>query len=390
MQGHHGREAGTTGAQGHSCMTHVRHVVVDAINANAELRGPDRYLLGLLPELARLQPGCQFDVCHAPWQQAVRDANLSDNVRLIELAPPRQAFARVLWHASVFPRWADLRKADAVFLPNVIFAPLMRTPVVMTVHDLAHFRFPEKFGRLKGRVQRTQIRLAVRTPRRLIAVSAFTRDDLARFVGIRDERVVEIEEGAPEVVPRESAPAAPMLLYVGRTERSKNVEVLVDSFSASKVLEDLGVRLVIAGTPGNAEDAVRRRIQAAGGRRIDRVGFVSQEELNHLYRSATAFVFPSLMEGFGLVLLEAMAFGAPVLAMNASAVPSVVGDAAILIEPDDPNALRLAMEQIVTDAHLQGKLRQLGYERLNCYSWAEVARKVWFQLEQVVLCRANV
>lgn len=371
-------------------MSHVRHVVVDAINANAELRGPDRYLLGLMPALAHLQPQCRFDLCCAPWQEAVRGAHFGNNVHVTELAPPRGTFARVLWHATVFPRWVDSSGADAVFLPNVIYTPMMRTPAVMTVHDLAHFRFHKKFGRIKGRVQRIQIRLAMRRPRRLVAVSAFTREDIARYAGIRDERVVEIGEGGPEAVLRKSPPSGPpMLLCVGRTEHSKNVETLVDAFAQSSLLRELGAKLIIVGTPGNAEKHVRRRIEVAATPQIERVGFVTDEQLRRLYASATAFVFPSLMEGFGLVLLEAMAFGAPVIAMNASAVPGVVGDAALLVEPGDITKLRQAMERIVSDRGLQADLARRGYERLARYSWAEVAEKMWQQLEQVAQCRRH-
>jgi glycosyltransferase involved in cell wall biosynthesis len=365
-------------------MTRVAHVVVDAINDNAELRGPDRYLINLLRELADLQPKCTFEVCHAPWQHAVKTSAFPDNVRMVELAPPRKAVARSVWHASVFPRWADSRRADVVFLPNIIYTPRLRTPSLMTVHDLAHFRFPEKFGRLKGRLQRVQIRLAMKVPRKLVAVSAFTRGDMARYTGVRDERVVEIGEGAPEAVLRDGQTAdPPMLLYVGRVERSKNVESLVDAFASSTTLKERRARLVIVGTPGNAEEAVQRRIQAAGDPRIQRLGFVSEEELRQLYLSATAFVFPSVMEGFGLVLLEAMAFGAPVLAMNASAIPDVVGDAAILIDPAKPDALRRAMERVVTDEKLQADLTRRGYERLTHHSWKNVAREMWNEFEQI-------
>jgi glycosyltransferase involved in cell wall biosynthesis len=362
----------------------VRHVIVNAINDNADIRGPDRYLLSLLPEMAKLAPDCTFELCHAPWQAGIAAARMPSNVRSTVLAPPRHPIVRAAWQAAVFPRWADASGANAIFLPNLIYTPRMRTPCVMTVHDLAHFRFPEKFGTVKGRVQRLQIRLAVRRPDRLIAVSEFTRKDLARFTGADDSRVTEIWEGGPEPIYRHGGPAdAPFLLYVGRTERSKNVEGLIDAFAGSEVLRAANVRLLIAGTPGNAEALIRERIAAGESDRIRRLGFVSEDELRNLYLTATAFVFPSLVEGFGLVLLEAMAYGAPIVAMRATAVPDVVGDAGLLVDPEEKNGLRSAMERIMLEPGLRDALSRRGYSRLGKFSWTVAARQTWALIEEV-------
>jgi glycosyltransferase involved in cell wall biosynthesis len=360
----------------------VRRVIVNAINDNADIRGPDRYLLSLLPEMAKLAPDCAFELCHAPWQTGISAAQLPTNVHRVVLSPPRHPIVRAAWQAVVFPRWADARGADAVFLPNLIYTPDMKTPCVMTVHDLAHFRFPEKFGPVKGRVQRLQIRLAVRRPDRLIAVSEFTRKDLSRFAGTDDSRVTQIGEGGPDPVRRNGHPAdPPFFLYVGRTEHSKNVEGLIEAFLSSPALREAKVRLFIAGTPGNAEKLIQERIRASD--RVVRLGFVSEEELRKLYLTATAFVFPSLVEGFGLVLLEAMAYGAPIVAMRATAVPDVVGDAGLLVDPGEKNGLRAAMERIMLEGGLRDALSRRGYSRLAKFSWSVAARQTWALIEEV-------
>ncbi len=126
------------------------HVLIDAINDNAQVRGPDRYLLGLLSGLAEIDRTTRFTICFAPWQEAFRAPDLPANFTTVCLDPPRHRIPRTLWHSLVFPFWVRRLDPDVVHLPNIIFAPALGRPVVMTVHDLAHFRFPEKFGPLRG------------------------------------------------------------------------------------------------------------------------------------------------------------------------------------------------------------------------------------------------
>lgn len=345
-------------------------VLVDGINDNAEPRGPDRYLTGVLEPMARAAPESRFLLCLAPWQRAMARHPWPANVEIVTLEAPRNRWLRVGWHAVAFPLWANRQGADAVFAPNMILLPGLSAPLVMTVHDLAHFRFPEKFGAVKGRLQQIQLRLALKTPRRLIAVSDFTREDLSRFLGISGDRVAVIGEGGPEPIPRPPrAPGVPDFLYVGRIEHSKNVPALVDAFLASAALKAAGARLTIVGTPGNAEQDLARRIAEGGDPRVVRAGFVSEERLTELYLTCTAFVFPSLVEGFGLVLLEAMAHGAPVVAMRTGVMPEVVGDAGILVDPDDAPALTRAMERLAAEPALCEDLTRRGYARLGDFSW---------------------
>jgi glycosyltransferase involved in cell wall biosynthesis len=353
------------------------HILIDAINDNEVVRGPDRYLLGLLSGLAEIDGDNFYTLCHAPWQAAFRDVALPDNFRRQCLDPPRGRTARVAWHAFAFPRLARAMAPDLVHLPNIIFAPIWDRPVVMTVHDLAHFHFPEKFGPVRGRAQRLLIRRALRVPRHVIAVSRFTRTDLAKLLGVRSERVHEVHEGAPAarpgVAPREGA-GPPYFLYVGQLERSKNVEGLIEAFSASEALRAAGVELRIVGKPGNAGERIAALTRRLGDPRVKLLGYVPEDRLSELYAGCLAFVFPSLIEGFGLVLLEAMAHGAPVIAMRTSAIPEVVDDAGCLIDPAQPEALRQAMELLHADDGLRQRLRERGYARLKRFSWTEAAR----------------
>lgn len=351
-----------------------RTIAVDAINGNEQIRGPDRYLIGLLQALAALDRDNQYLVFYADWQRFYDRLVLPGNFRKVRCQPPRYRLARVLWHACVFPAMLSRLKIDVLHLPNIILVPFRRAPIVMTVHDLAHFRFPEKFGYLRGYAQRWIIRAALWFARRVIAVSRFTAADLQRFVRYPVERVSVIGEGgpAPLDVPRDHN-CRPYFLYVGQLERSKNVERLVQAFATSEVLRRTNVQLRIAGRPSNAAARIEHLARTLAPERVALVGYVRDEELPGLFGNAIAFVFPSLVEGFGLVLLEAMAYGAPIVAANASVIPEVVGDAALLVDATHVDELRLALERVYRQPELRAQLRQKGRERLIGYSWAKTA-----------------
>ena len=347
-------------------------ILIDAINDNAEPRGPDRYLERLLTQMRAHGPQHRYVVVYASWQRLFREMAPAADLQPVELAPPRRPLARALWHAGRFPAIARELEPDVVFLPNIIWTPGL-VPTVMTVHDLAHFRFPEKFGRIKGRLQRPLIRRAIRSANKLISVSEATTADIRRFAPAGTGMITQIPEGGPEAIMREgSEQGGRFFLYVGKLERTKNVEALIRAFLSSDALAEEGWQVVIAGPDGNAADEIRALAAASCGR-VRLAGFVGEDELRRLYLDAGVFVFPSRIEGFGLVLLEAMAHGAPVIGMNASAIPEVVGDAGLLVDVDKPDGLVCAMERLAADPALRQRLREAGYRRLEQFSWRAAA-----------------
>lgn len=348
-------------------------ILLDAISDNDFIRGPDRYVLGLLQGLAEIDAENRFVVAYAPWQKFFEEISLPENFEHVRLEPPRERVLRVAWHATAFPRIAARLAPDLVHLTNIILAPGTGRPVVMTVHDLAHFRFPEKFGAVRGRLQRFLIRSALTVPDRVIAVSQFSAGDIGKFTSYPHDRVRVVYEGAPKLAPAEPfRHSRPYFLYVGQLERSKNIEQLIDEFAESAALADAD--LLIAGKPGTAASRVKARIAATAPDRIRHLGYVSEATLASLYAGCVGFVFPSLVEGFGLVLAEAMAAGAPVVAMRTSAIPEVVGDAALLVDPDEHGGLRRAMERLQADPALRRELIERGRKQSARLSWPETAR----------------
>ncbi|MEX0284548.1 MAG: glycosyltransferase family 4 protein [Paracoccaceae bacterium] len=348
-------------------------VLVNAVNDNARPRGPDRYLLELLPRMRAADPNMRFTVVHGPWQTAFAEPTEIEGVTFRAVDAPRKPVPRLLWQASGFVRLANESDADAVFLPNLIWTPGLRPPSVMTVHDLLHFSHPDKFGRVKSALLRRVIRRALHRSDALIAVSEATRGVIGQVAPAALPRTHVILEGGPEPHPQLRTPRERMFLYVGQIERTKHVPLLARAFLRSAVLRDLGYRLVILGPEGNDSETLAPLIVNGAGR-IERPGYVDDAALANYYATARGFVFPSEAEGFGLVVLEAMAHGTPVIAADATSLPEVVGNSGLLVPPGDGQALGAAMEQLAQDDALAARLEMAGRARLARFSWDDAGR----------------
>ena len=290
---------------------------------------------------------------------------------------------------------ADVYHGPAVFLPLVKLG--YRT--VVTIHDLVSFLFPQTVPRKYAVYMRLMTRLAVRSADRIIAVSESTRDDLRRVLRVPDDKVVVIHEAvAPEfaVSPGADGIAAivhrygirrPYCLFVGNVEPRKNLARLVEAFGLLRARS--APQLVLVGTRGWLYNGILAAVEAQGGAPdIVFTGYVPPADLPALYAGAVCFVFPSLYEGFGLPVLEAMAAGAPVVASRVGAIPEVAGDAALLVDARRPGELAEAIETVLADATLRARLIERGRARARLFTWEAVARET-LEVYELVGARAG-
>jgi glycosyltransferase involved in cell wall biosynthesis len=256
---------------------------------------------------------------------------------------------------------------------------------VLTVHDLSFLREPGWFKRDRATYYRSMIGRSVQTADRILADSEATASDLREFLRVPSEKIDVIllgvdPQGVPETTNADSAIRAKYgldrdyFLYLGTIEPRKNLPRVVEAFD--QIAGDIDVDLVIAGRPGWRYASTMDAIEHAHSReRIRRIGFVPDEDAPSVLRGATAFVWPSLWEGFGLPPLEAMAQGVPVLTSNISSLPEVVGDAAVTVDPEDVDAIALGMCRIATDAELRARLIEAGLARAVKLTWDKTARE---------------
>jgi glycosyltransferase involved in cell wall biosynthesis len=300
---------------------------------------------------------------------------------------PVKARNRVQWvlgEQTLLPRLAAREHVDLVHSLASTAPAWGRFRRVVTVHDLIYARFPEAHAGIREHGMKVLVPLGARRSDRVIADSASTRADLIELLGVSSERVDVVPLGVG-AVQREQPLSAhdtrarfelgsrQVLLSLSAKRPHKNLAALIDALV--EIPSERRPLLVLAGYPTWHEQELRTRaIDAGVADDVRFVGWVSAEEIEGLWAIAEAFVFPSLYEGFGLPVLEAMARGVPVACSNASSLPEVAGEAALLFDPHDRRAISDAIVRILSSPEEAGRLRALGRQRARLFSWERTAR----------------
>ncbi len=292
---------------------------------------------------------------------------------------PRQLHY-LLWLTGWAGRSAGMMDdADVVHVPWIAVPPHGRAPLVVTVLDLIFLLFPDYHNRRTRWTARMGLSRASRQAAAFISISHNTADDLMRLTGIPKHKIYVTPLAAEDYfrpvpyskIRKRYGLEGPFVLYVGTLEPRKNLITLVRAFAA---LDDPGLKLVIAGKKGWMYQDLFAIVEKLGlTSRVIFTGFVSDTDLPALYSAAQVFVYPSLYEGFGLPILEAMQCGTPVITTNVSSLPEVSGDAALLVAPDNVRELSAAMRRILAEPGLREELRGRGFKRSQCFSWRKTA-----------------
>lgn len=320
-----------------------------------ELSGVGLYSREILWGLAAAHPEQRFDFWYRPHRY-LRASGLPRNARrrlLVEpLGPPRAA----LFHGlnQRLPRM-PMRRAVATFHDLFVLSGEYSTP-----------EFRERFA--------AQARDAAARADLVIAVSAFTAGQVSALLDVEPSKIRVVHHGTRRLkfppVARER-----LILSVGAIQKRKNIARLVEAFETL----DRSWRLVLAGSvSGFGAAEILARIQQSPARdRISVTGYVSPETLAEWYARSTIFAFPSLDEGFGMPILEAMAAGTPVITSNRSALPEVAGDAALLVDPENTEALAEALRDLAAREDRRRELARRGAARAQCFTWERAVRETW-------------
>ncbi len=333
-------------------------IALDATySVGRHLSGVGVYSREILYGLAGAHPEARFVACYRPHRL----------LRSFRDPMPRNCRRRLLWHG-----WAG--SADLFHALNQRVDSTRYRRNVTTFHDLfvmtGDYSTPEFRRRFTE-----QARAAAERSDLIVTVSHFTARQVESLLGVEPARIRVIHHGVR--LPAEP-PGAPdrerMILFVGALQKRKNVERLVEAFERAAP----GWQLVLAGSLGYGSEQILARIQASPRRADIRVpGYVSDAELEELYRRASVFAFPSLDEGFGMPVLDAMARGVPVLTSDVSALVEVSGEAALKIDPHDADAIAHGLERLTGDADLRRRLSEAGLARSKDFSWEKAVEKTW-------------
>jgi glycosyltransferase involved in cell wall biosynthesis len=355
-----------------------------ALDASPALRpnpsGTETYAREMITHLAQSNPGHTVRLY----------ANAS--------AAPAWSPAGVEWRLLPFPRlWTHWRfrraiqreRPDVVFVPSHVLPLAINVPGVVTIHDLGHRHVPSYYRPSAWLYLEWMTRSMARRAARLIAVSQATADDLVRFYRVPRERIAVIHSGVDDALaPPTSAEVAQVreryglpptyFLYVGRAHPRKNLPTLLQAYRGAR-RNGMTAGLVLAG-PGH---------QPATDEGVRSLAYVPRADLPALYGGALALTLPSRFEGFGFPALEAMRCGTPVLASTAGALPEIVGEAGLLVDPDDVAAWTEALHRLAQDPALRQQLIARGQVHSRGFSWATAATSTWSVLQQACLRRPD-
>jgi glycosyltransferase involved in cell wall biosynthesis len=345
----------------------------------------------LIPALLGAAPAGMRFTAFVNRETAEAERSTSGGGGLREQLPlvtvPVHARKRVQWvlgEQTLLPLLARRAGVDLVHsLASTapLWGPFRR---VVTVHDLIYARFPDAHAGMRDRAMRVLVPSGARRAHRVIADSQSTRDDLVELVGLSAERIDVVPLGVGAVRRSEPAPQAqlrehlrlgerPVVLSLSAKRPHKNLLALIGALAQIPAAER--PVLVLAGYPTEHEAQLRERARTLGVEDDVRFpGWLSEAEVEGLWATAAAFVFPSLYEGFGLPVLEAMARGVPVACSNASSLPEVAGDAALLFDPREESAIADAVTRLLTDRALGERLIAAGRERVREFTWERTAR----------------
>lgn len=285
---------------------------------------------------------------------------------------------------------------DVLHGPAYIFPLRYKGKTVITVHDLAIYQQPDWFPAGQWYARKIVVPRCIRLATRIITVSESTREDLLKQFHVPYKKVQTVYEGVEErkegwsdgevgAVFARFAVRRPYFLFVGTIEPRKNIERIIAAFERFVRKEGTGHQLVIAGTEGwhheRIFDAIENSVVA---KQIRYIGYVTAEEKSMLLSRAHAFLFPSLYEGFGLPVLEAMNAYVPVVTSEVSSTREIAGDAAILVDPYQVDEIAKAMTDISGDERLRAMLREAGERRVELFSWERCAEETLEVYEEVV------
>lgn len=265
--------------------------------------------------------------------------------------------------------------ADVLHVSTLIRNPPRNIKLTATVHDMTCRLMPELHTPANRKADESFTKHILQRAARLIAVSESTKADAVRLAGLEPERIEVIYSGVPEVYfGAQPRPAErPYILFVGTIEPRKNIDTLLDAWQSCRARGDFD--LVIAGASGWAGDKTSARLLAKP-RGVRYLGYVPEDELPGLTAGASAFVYPSLYEGFGFPVAQAMAAGVPVITSNTSCLPEVAGEGALFVDPHSAAEIQHAMDKLLASPSLQQKLRTAGMARARQeYRWSICARK---------------
>ncbi|MEE2638191.1 MAG: glycosyltransferase family 1 protein [Acidobacteriota bacterium] len=352
-------------------------VLIDYRSALRNPSGVGLWVSKLVEALAEASgPGTpDVTVFSSSWKDRLSPRLLPTGVTTIDRRVPVRVL-NWLWHRYEWPTVEALtqQEFDVVHSPTPLLIPSRRAAKVVTIHDLDFLTHPAHTTREIRRDYPSLARAHAHRAHAVVVPSHYTADRVAKRFGLPRDRITVCPNGRPDWPDRTRPTAGRHLLFVGTIGRRKNVDGLLSAYAALRAARANTPPLVLVGRPDTGANVTLERLQRSPlAGHVNVTGYVDTPRLRALYEEAVMVVMPSLDEGFGIPALEGMTTGVPVVAADRGALPEVVGDAGILVDPSNIAALTDAMRRILDDESLRRRLSIAGRERSARFTWRSSA-----------------
>lgn len=357
------------------------HIGIDCRLPFYQMGGISQYVLHLLPALAQLDEENRYTVFHSRQDDRSYLPDVANFQRANLWTPCHHRLERIALAAELVPH-----RLDVLHSPDFIPPAFGAKRRIITVHDLNFHYYPQFLTAESKRYYADQIRWAVQAADHISADSHATRQDLIDILRVAPNKVTTIhlaanplyertyEESAVNATLRQHNLPRGFLLFVGTLEPRKNLPMLLQAYNLLRQESAVTVPLILIGSKGWIYDEIFATIEALNlQQHVRHLSGIFDEQLAHLYMAASLLVTPSHYEGFGLPALEAMHCGCPVIVSNRGSLPEVVGDAGLLLDPDDVTAWAEAMVQVISNSDLRKKMVTKGRIKARKFSWQKTA-----------------
>ncbi len=353
----------------------------------SETGGAQTYLSKLIEALVKIDKLNEYILFVAPWNKDLFRVSQKNFQQIICNIPGKFLAIRVLYEQAVLPILAWRNKIDVLHSPASVSPFVLPCLCVLTMHDVTSFVLPELAPPIFRYCWNVAFRISARLAHLIITASHSAKRDLIKFLGVSEEKIEIIYHGSePEIsdlqnkshlglVQNKGKSDAPYILWVGKMYSHKNLTRLLYAYKRLKEThQNISHRLVLCGMKGWGYSSLIKTIEElALEDKVVFTDYVPNDVLISIYAKASVFVFPSLTEGFGLPILEAMSCRVPVITSNCGAMAEIAGEAALLVDPYNVEEIAEAMHRILTDETLRAALIKKGFKRASQFSWEKTA-----------------
>jgi glycosyltransferase involved in cell wall biosynthesis len=374
----------------------IKHIAVNTrLLLKGNLEGIGRFSDEILRRMVLAHPDVRFSfLFDRPYDERYIYA---DNVEPHVIFPPaRHPFLFIAWFEFAMARKLRRLKPDVLFSPDGYLSLRSKVPQVPVFHDLAFEHFPEDVKKIEAWHYRRYFPRYAKKASRIVTVSEYTKSDIQSLYEVPADKIdvvynacgphfFPIPEAEQQTVRDQFSGGQPYFHSVGAIQPRKNLVNLITAFDLFKAKSGAPHKLLIVGRKAwNFEQIIHSYAESAYKDDIVFTGYVTDEELNHIYASSFGLCYVPYFEGFGIPLVEAMACETPIITANVTSMPEVAGDAALLVDPREPGEISEAMLRLLNEAELSAQLVETGKKRREHFSWDRSADRLWEILNGVV------